>query len=166
MSQKTTHEKQSLRKRFPNVKLSKMNRTAYQFYVSEKALENRDNRRTPLKINQYATQWAGETDRSRWVDLAAKDKIRFIEEVRSHGYEYNPIKSPNKRKKPCGPFVLYARDSCRTLQREMGITYREALKILGTRWKENVDPDTKTRYFTIFQAEKDKYNTEEKGLKE
>lgn len=160
-SSKGKKGRMTLRKRFPEVKLHR--RTPYQFYISEKAKENRDNKGTPKNASEYSKQWALETDRSRWIEMAAKDEIRFIEEVRSHGHNYDPRKNDRKRKKPCAPFLLYARDKFRKIQQDEGITYREALKILGTKWKENTEPDVKARYIEIAKAEKDKFDADKKA---
>lgn len=151
----------TLRKRFPEVKLHR--RTPYQFYISEKAKENRDNKGEPKNASQYSQQWKLETDRSRWIEMAASDEIRFIEEVRSHGYNYDPRKNDRKRKKPCAPFLLYARDKFRKLQTDENITYREALKILGSKWKENAEPDVKSKYIEIAKVEKEKFEAEKKA---
>ena len=152
---KVTKDRVTLRKRFPEVKLHR--RTPYQFYISEKAKENKDISGEPRGVHHHSKQWKLETDKSRWIEMSANDEIRFIEEVRSHGYKYDPHKCDRKRKKPCAPFLLYARDKFRKLQDDEGITYREALKILGVRWKDNVEPDVKSKYIEIAKVAKEKF---------
>lgn len=158
-SSKNKKERMTLRKRFPKVELHR--RTPYQFYIKEKAKENRDSEGPPKSAAEYSKQWKLETDRSRWFEMAAKDEIRFIEEVRSHGYTYDPVKKDRKRKKPCAPFLLYARDKSPKLREEQGVTYREALKILGTKWKENTEPEIKAQYIEIAKKEKEKFDAEQ-----
>lgn len=144
-------ERMTPRKRFPKVEL--YCRTPYQFYVKEKAKENRDGKRPSKSAVEYSNQWKLETDRSRWVKMAANDKIRFIEEVRCHGYTYDRVNKDLKCKKPCAPFLLYARDNAPKLRKDQGVTYREALMILGAKWKENAEPEIKAQYIEIVRKE-------------
>lgn len=157
-NRKEKKPRQTLRNRFPEVRVHR--RTPYQFYLKEKAKENRDNNGSPKNASVYSKQWNIETDRSRWMEMAAQDELRFVEEVRSHGYTYNPKKIEHKPKKPCAPFLLYARSEFKELQNTLGVSYKEALKILGARWKGDIDPDIKNKYIEIAAKEKERFDAE------
>ena len=125
--------------------------------MKEKAQENRDNNGSPKNTSRYSQQWKEEKDKSRWIEMSLKDEIRFIEEVRSHGHIYDPKSKENAPKKPCAPFLLYARAESKKLQTEMGISYKDALKILGARWKGDIDPAVKNSFVELSNKEKEQF---------
>lgn len=128
--------RQTNKVRYPEVKIQP--RTAYMLFSTEMASKARDS--TPdgekLGTKGISELWnkTSNEDRKKWIDMAAADKERYFEEVKSHGYD---IKKKNKKPtRPCSAFLLYARGNQREYRDTHGLTYPEALKALGARWKD------------------------------
>lgn len=144
-------------------------RTAYQIYLSEKSKENKRTGGSPKTSSDYGAAWHSEKDKSYWNELAARDLEEYIKEVHAHGYIYEDTKTRKRKsaeeKKPCGQFLLYARDHHKEVMREMGIDYQAALTELGKRWKDGIDPELKQKYVERVEEERRKY-AERKASKE
>ena len=152
--------------KYPLVK--KKCRTAYQIYITEMAKRNKEEGGQPKTPADYAAAWRSETEEGKapWFGRANAELQEYIKEVRAHGYTYESKRDDkNREKKPSGPFLLYARDHHKQVQKEMGVTYAESLTELGARWKGDIDPDLKQKYVDQANEEKRLYD-ERKASKE
>lgn len=143
--------------KYPLVKVQP--RTAYQYFIMEKAKEARDTSDKPkLKTKELSDMWKSLDDRSKWEEMAVADKQRFYDEVRSHGYE---IKEKSKKpSRPCSAFLLYARDKQKEYREQHGVTYTEALKALGQRWNDPKFVDERTPYMEEANKRKEQWKKE------
>lgn len=147
--------RQTNKVKYPLVKVQP--RTAYQYFIMEKAEEARAagaEQQQKLGSKELSQLWKDTEDREKWVDLAAKDRVRFFDEVRSHGYEIKGKKS-ERPTRPCSGFLLFARDRQKEYRDTHGVSYTDALKALGERWKDSA-----------FQEEKAVYEEQARVLKE
>ena len=135
-------------------------RNAYQIYINEQAVKNKEEGGESKTPADYAAAWKAEEDKTRWKELAKQELQEYINEVRAHGYTYEDKKSGNRGdKKPSGPFLLYARDHHKQVQQEMNVTYAQALTELGRRWKgDDIDPKLKQKYIDHADKEKKLYD--------
>ena len=118
---------------YPKVKTQP--RTAYMFFMTEKAKEARETEGgAKLNTKTISEMWNATTDRSKWEEMAKADKERFYEEVKSHGYDIKEKKSEPTR--PCSAYLLYASANHKAYCEEHNCTYQEALTALGERWKD------------------------------
>lgn len=136
------------KKRYPLVKYRR--RSAYQFYVSQRAEHNRTTKQPPRRPGDYAADWKLETDKSVWYKLAEEDHIKFKAEVEACGYTFV---EPRSKQVKTGPptksaFILYAADHSRDVMRDRSLTYGEALVYLGNHWRTDLEPEVKERYRT------------------
>lgn len=126
--------RQTNKTKYPLVKVQP--RTAYQFFIMEKAEEVRSGGPDvpKLKTKELSELWQATEDRTKWLDMAKDDRVRFLDEVKSHGYE---VKEPNKKPaRPCSAFLLFARANQKEYRDEHNVSYGEALKALGVQWKD------------------------------
>lgn len=147
-------KKQKRKRKYPLVKAPC--RSAYQLYIKEKAAENTASGGPKKQLTDYVQQWQEEKDKSRWEQMAKEELERFIEEVKSHGYEYKP---KNKKSKTGGsrsanPYFLYAQEHVRKVESDRQVSYREAVSIVSQNWKNLGD------------VEKQKYIEEAKRIRE
>jgi hypothetical protein len=146
------------KRRYPLVKA--VCRIPYQFFMIEKAAENKEGGGAPKTPSYYALQWHKVVDKSKWEALAQTDLDHFIEEVKSHGYVYLDKSSiVAKAKKPSGAFLLYARDHSKIVRLTEDVKYNESLAILGRRWRQSINPVLKQSYIDKANTEKVAFET-------
>lgn len=131
--------RQTNKVKYPEVKIQP--RTAYMLFSTEMAAKAREEAEKNPDAKKIGTKKISELwnatskeDRKKWIDMAAADKKRYFDEVRSHGYE---IKEKNKQpSRPCSAFLLYAKAKQKEYREIHNTTYEETLKALGVRWKD------------------------------
>lgn len=147
--------------KYPNVKVQP--RTAYQFFIMDKAKELRDDPdKGKLNTKELSSLWKTLDDRSKWEEMAVADKKRFYDEVRSHGYEIKEYKK--KPSRPCSAFLLFARDKQKEYREQHGVTYPEALKALGERWNNPDFHDERVPYVEEANRLKEQWKTEQQQI--
>lgn len=158
----TTKKKRMTRKmRYPLV--TAPCRIAYQFYIKEKAAENKLEGGAPKSASHYAAEWKQEKDRSKWEEMARQDLENFKKEVEAKGYKYVEPGEKKSSKKPSGSFLLFARDYSKRIMDEQNLTYQQALPILGDMWRNKIDPAEKQRYIDEAARQKAEYEEQQKS---
>lgn len=120
-------------------------RNAYQFYIREKALENKRANGEPKSAADYGADWVNETDKSKWEELARLDLENFKKEVEAKGYTYEEPVEKKKKKTPSA-FILFANANSKTVQEENGVNHQQALPILGDMWRNKISAEEKQTY--------------------
>lgn len=151
----------SLKVRYPLVKQQKRN--AYQIFFSRrtkeiKAAETGESKLGASALSSIlAEEWKGLEDKSKWYQLAKEDEERYWKDVEELGYTL-PDKTQGK-KRPCPPFLYFAKTHAREICAEQGCKYPAALKILGARWKTMNAPE---RQVYVDMTEKERAEIEQR----
>lgn len=154
----------------------KKGRNAFMFFNGEiNLLIRKDNPTftTGEIAKEIGNRWQNLTDdeKKKYQDMADKDKARHEEEMKT--YEAPPpimtpiknIKDPNKPKGAKNAYSFFGSEVTPQMRLESpNMTFAEASKELGKRWKE-ADDATRKKYEDMAIADKERYETEMKGYK-
>jgi hypothetical protein len=135
----------TLKSRYPLVK--DLPKNAYNFYFIERCAEIQSQvpegepKKSASELSKMiAPEWQKlpKEGRAKWEELAAKDKERYYDEVRSHGYVVeNKNKFPSRSN---SAYFIYLKDRITDFS---DLPYKEARKKVAESWneaKKNQDP--------------------------
>ena len=139
--------------------LPKRPKSAYLFFCDEKRPIVAENTNRLGEISkELARLWSETTDRSKYEELAAADKLRF-ESEKSQVNGISTQKKPTKQKSPRAPsaYMLFCKDLRSTIVDPDGksLPLGETTKRLAEMWK-NCDSLTRAKYESKAAEEKEK----------
>lgn len=134
--------------------------TPFLFFACEQRLKLRDNgdkMTLPEQSRHIAQQWKSVTDKSKYEEMAERDRARYKDEMS----RYVP---PHKIKRPRSSYAFFMRDArARISEAHPEANPRELMPFIAAEWK-CISEEDKRKYTQMALDDKKRYADEKAGL--